>query len=189
MRATTTLKIRRTLILVLLLLVGTQTTRALGKGDVARFEFSNLPFLEFLPDADNSFWLYFNYGSDMLNLGESMAMDLFADTTNDPPFFSFFVDPESSAYLWPGWSNWSDLQGVIQVRMLEGSADLTEIGLNVVRPDGVFGEIIVVPEASSWAFLILTAALVLGGRNAWRKNRFGWETAAARARNFRSVLG
>ena len=54
-------------------------------------------------------------------------MDLFADTTNDLPFFSFYVDPEPSAYLWPGWSNWSDLQGVIQVRMLEGSADLTEI--------------------------------------------------------------
>jgi hypothetical protein len=121
----------------------------LAQGQSFVFEFTSLPFLRPAAQRDTgSFATYFAPGT--FSDGESVLVEVFADTLSDPPRSSTYThsgpaNPLESIALLFVWSSsdppfFPDLQGVARVTMLSGDAELQAFAAKQVIDGGVYSQ-------------------------------------------------
>jgi hypothetical protein len=128
----------------------------LTQGQNYVFEFTSLPYVRPAAQRDaGSFAAYFAPGT--FSDGESVLVEVFADTLSDPPLSSTYThsgppEPLGSVALAFGWSSsappfFPDLQGVARVTMLSGDAELQGFAVKQVINGGVYSQYFPLPES------------------------------------------
>ena len=138
----------------------------LGPGQSYIFEFTSLPYVRPAQTDNGSLTAYFAPGT--FGDGESVSMEIFANTLSDTPITSSYThsgpaNPLESVALRQAWMSsappfFPDLQGIARVTMLNGDAQLDGFEVKQVISGGVYSQYFPVPEPSTSALLALGLA-------------------------------
>jgi hypothetical protein len=129
----------------------------LGPGQSYTFEFTSLQYLRPAQTDSGSLAAYFAPGT--FSDGESVLLEVFANTLADTPVTSYYThsgpaNPIESVAVAVAWRSsdppfFSDLQGITRVTMLSGDAELDGFGVQQVINGGVYSQFFAVPEPST----------------------------------------
>lgn len=133
----------------------------LSPGDTLSFGFNGVDSCHFTEASPGSY-VAVAFGDDSLGAGESLRLEMFENSLNDPPFASQTYSPSTSvtSVAMYGPRAWLDFQGVIRIDMLSGSVDVGG-GYFIVSPDisTYCNTSVAVPEPSSAALIGLGAVV------------------------------
>ena len=103
------------------------------------------------------------FGDNMLDPGESLRLEMFANTVNDPAFATQVFSPGSSVpfvQISGPVSGWLDNQGLVRVTMLSGSVDVFGAHFFVDQTSQYCDAVVAVPEPS--VAMVIALASVVG---------------------------
>lgn len=169
-----------TLISMVFLAAGNQLaaqTLHMSDGDVFTYEFNTLALrYAHLSGVGNSGQALVGLSAgDSLSAVDAMRLELFENSLTETPFriVTMYGTNSSSALSGFGVSQagvWQDLQGVVRITMIHGSADVSALHITAIRETAQYGidpslPLTVsasVPEPSSLGLLLL-GGILLGG--------------------------
>lgn len=141
----------------------------LGPGQSYIFEFTSLPYVRLAQTDNGSLAAYFAAGT--FGDGESVLMEIFANTVSDTPVTSSYThsgpaNPLESVGLAQVWMSsappfFPDLQGIARVSMLNGDAQLDGFAVKQVISGGVYSQYFPVPEPSTPVLLAVGLACLV----------------------------
>jgi len=136
----------------------------LAAGDTLSIGFSRFDgCYPFDGPADTAVRLVF--GNDLLEAGDSIRLDMLADTLDDPPFKTAVFSPAQptpTVQLTGPYTGWLDRQGYIRVNMLSGSADIDYARFFLEQGSTYCDAVVVVSEpGGTTLFVILGTAMAL----------------------------
>ncbi len=144
----------------------------LGPGQSYTFEFTSLPYVRPAQTDSGSLAAYFAPGT--FSDGESVLLEIFANTLSDAPLTSSYThsgpaNPLDSVALAEVWRStdppyFPDLQGNARVTMLNGDAQLDGFNVQQVISGGVYSQYFPVPEPSTFALIALGLAVLVRAR-------------------------
>jgi len=127
-----------------------------------------------LPDES---WAFIRFGSNPLDSGENLTVELFENGVSDAPFFTqSYAGPAATTLTIAGLSGWTDLQGVARLTMQQGAVDINDVTVWVVHSGTGYSGPAVVPEPSIPLLAALCASSAFGVR-AFRHRRKSSQTS------------
>jgi hypothetical protein len=111
--------------LLLALTLSAKAQLLLNPGDVYTYQFNSLPEVVSVPPDERSLGGFYFHVSSYDPVTDFLMVEMFENSTNEPPLVSFVTEFTSDGYGAEGL--WADFQGTVRFTMLSGSVTLDSI--------------------------------------------------------------